>query len=529
MEFCTHCGAKLSLDAARFCAKCGKPTQGGALCPQCEQAAGSGSKKPQWVSTALAGVLLVAVVAVVGLLLFGNGQGKKAEVGAEETRAVSLEATAPATETVSKPVDSGSAAVTETAKPPAETQTTPTTIPTAATDPTVETQAAPTTAAKPTEETQTTPTAAAVAPTEAASQTPGVLADDGQPWAVAPTGAATQTQPATVHSHSWTEATCTTPKLCLSCGETEGSARGHDWMEATCTSPKLCRSCAATEGSAAGHDWMAASCTSPKTCRSCGSTEGSALGHDWVNATCTAPQTCLRCGLTQGIAIGHRWAAATCMEPKTCLTCGAAEGIPGSHSWVEATITAPKTCSVCGLTMGEPSAAPASVFINELPIMDKCGKVWTRSQKEPDSPYSKPSNPSWSRENVPGHTLGAVKDNKGNEYTYGIHVDGDNLGPYYISYNLGGKFKTFSGTIAYPGNLISTRDLRGFTKYVVIKGDGKELDCFEMNSTWDPIPFTLDVTNVKVLTIEYPDKKPNNTNNDEPNEIATLFDGRLES
>jgi len=32
---------------------------------------------------------------------------------------------------------------------------------------------------------------------------------------------------------------------------------------------------------ALGHDWEAATCTEPKTCKVCGETEGEALGHDW--------------------------------------------------------------------------------------------------------------------------------------------------------------------------------------------------------------------------------------------------------
>ena len=62
------------------------------------------------------------------------------------------------------------------------------------------------------------------------------------------------------HVHSWTEATCTTPKTCQSCNVMEGSAAGHDWKAATCTSPKTCQSCNATEGSAAGHKYSGAEC-----------------------------------------------------------------------------------------------------------------------------------------------------------------------------------------------------------------------------------------------------------------------------
>ncbi|MBQ2383900.1 MAG: hypothetical protein II290_07660, partial [Oscillospiraceae bacterium] len=44
--------------------------------------------------------------------------------------------------------------------------------------------------------------------------------------------------------------------------------------------------------SATGHDWVDATCTEPKTCRNCGETEGEALGHNYVVTT----GICSRCG-----------------------------------------------------------------------------------------------------------------------------------------------------------------------------------------------------------------------------------------
>ena len=35
------------------------------------------------------------------------------------------------------------------------------------------------------------------------------------------------------HQHTWVEATCTEPKTCSECGETEGEALGHQFSEAT--------------------------------------------------------------------------------------------------------------------------------------------------------------------------------------------------------------------------------------------------------------------------------------------------------
>ena len=130
------------------------------------------------------------------------------------------------------------------------------------------------------------------------------------------------------HQHTWKDATCTEPKTCTECGETEGSALGHSWRDAICTEPKTCTRCGATEGSALGHSWKDAICTEPKTCTRCGATEGSALGHLWKDATCTEPKTCTRCGKTEGLALGHSWIAQTQTTPKMCKKCGKMEPMP---------------------------------------------------------------------------------------------------------------------------------------------------------------------------------------------------------
>ncbi len=89
-----------------------------------------------------------------------------------------------------------------------------------------------------------------------------------------------------VSGHIFKDATCTAPKTCKVCGETEGEALGHKWAAATCTAPKTCSVCGATEGDALGHDWIDATCTTPKTCDICGETEGDALGHSYDNGFC---------------------------------------------------------------------------------------------------------------------------------------------------------------------------------------------------------------------------------------------------
>ena len=82
------------------------------------------------------------------------------------------------------------------------------------------------------------------------------------------------------HAHKWVDATCTKPKTCSECGETEGKPLGHDWKEATCTEPKTCKRCGATKGEALGHDWEEQTYYKPKTCKRCGETEGKSLEQE---------------------------------------------------------------------------------------------------------------------------------------------------------------------------------------------------------------------------------------------------------
>lgn len=94
---------------------------------------------------------------------------------------------------------------------------------------------------------------------------------------------------ATVCEHSYTasirtEATCTEEGnityVCNVCsdGYTETiPAAGHSMSDADCTSPSVCRTCGAVEGVPLGHDFAEATFTSPMTCKVCGTTEGNAL------------------------------------------------------------------------------------------------------------------------------------------------------------------------------------------------------------------------------------------------------------
>lgn len=57
------------------------------------------------------------------------------------------------------------------------------------------------------------------------------------------------------------------------------AANGHTWIEATCTEPKTCSICRESEGEALGHEWLenTPNYQQAKTCERCGETEGSPL------------------------------------------------------------------------------------------------------------------------------------------------------------------------------------------------------------------------------------------------------------
>lgn len=79
------------------------------------------------------------------------------------------------------------------------------------------------------------------------------------------------------HEHTWVEATCTEPKTCSECGETDGEPLGHTWVEATCAEPKHCSVCGETEGEPLEHALTEANYQQAATCEVCGATVGEPL------------------------------------------------------------------------------------------------------------------------------------------------------------------------------------------------------------------------------------------------------------
>ena len=91
------------------------------------------------------------------------------------------------------------------------------------------------------------------------------------------------------HTHDYEDATCTQPKICTICGQTEGDPLGHTY-DNDCDD--ICNVCGETR--IVQHQFIDATCEEPKTCTACGKQEGQALGHLWVDATFEEAKTCSR-------------------------------------------------------------------------------------------------------------------------------------------------------------------------------------------------------------------------------------------
>ena len=106
------------------------------------------------------------------------------------------------------------------------------------------------------------------------------------------------------------------------------------------------------------HDWAEATCTAPKTCSVCGETEGEALGHTEEIIVGT-PATCTEVGMTDGKK------CTVCGETTVQQTVVAAPGhteetVAGTPATcTEAGLTDGKKCSVCGVTTAEQTAIDA--------------------------------------------------------------------------------------------------------------------------------------------------------------------------
>ncbi len=143
-----------------------------------------------------------------------------------------------------------------------------------------------------------------------------------------------------------TDATCTEPQICITCGEILKAENGHTaGAEATCTEAQVCIVCSVELNPALGHnmvdnDARDATCTedgfsSGSYCTRCDYTEGKhiipAKGHSPnADVTCTRNQVCTECGIILKEAVGHNYQVTvylpTCNQNgytfHKCLNCG---------------------------------------------------------------------------------------------------------------------------------------------------------------------------------------------------------------
>ena len=194
------------------------------------------------------------------------------------------------------------------------------------------------------------------------------------------------------HGHKWTDATCTEPKTCLTCGETEGSALNHSFTNyvsdknASCTADgtktATCDRCDETDtvtdaGSKLAHTYSVEQSRIPATCKEEGSITWKCVSCDATNVetleidpnahveiiqvasqapSCAeagheAYEYCTGCDYTTYKTVnanGHEWTAATCTEPKTCLTCGETEGSALNHSFTNYVSDKNASCTADG-------------------------------------------------------------------------------------------------------------------------------------------------------------------------------------
>lgn len=238
--------------------------------------------------------------------------------------------------------------------------------------------------------------------------------------------------------------------------------------------------------------------------------------HEWIEATCIDAEMCAICGETGKRASGHNWIAATCTTPKTCSVCKETNGVATGHLWCEATYETPKTCQICGKTDGEP-LKPNPIYLCDMEYSDKYGKVYYHDNKNAN--YV--NNSDWKDLYTPGHIQRIVCDGYGNTFTCGLHMDGDQLGPYYITYSLDGKYAQFSGWCVLPDYKAGSADAKNYSKYFEIYCDGKLV--FTSNTMRNGSMsqyFEIDITDVDVLTIQYAPTTG-------PNDLAVLCDGLL--
>ncbi|MBQ9859200.1 MAG: hypothetical protein IJO76_00790 [Clostridia bacterium] len=87
--------------------------------------------------------------------------------------------------------------------------------------------------------------------------------------------------------HSWAEKDCTKATTCTVCTAPREAGEHSYISDGDCLTADTCKVCEAVQPeSELKHDWSDATCTAPKTCKDCGETEGVAMGHNWYKGVC---------------------------------------------------------------------------------------------------------------------------------------------------------------------------------------------------------------------------------------------------
>lgn len=148
--------------------------------------------------------------------------------------------------------------------------------------------------------------------------------------------------------------------VCEAAANAEETKCTHTYSAATCSSPKKCTKCGNTSGYPLAHDYEING--NVATCKECGvrqiieTEEENTHTCTWSKATCTKPKTCKICGATSGYPMGHNYEI--CGNARVCTECGDKQMIDldeeevHTHIWIDATCTTPKTCKTCGITTG---------------------------------------------------------------------------------------------------------------------------------------------------------------------------------
>ena len=283
----------------------------------------------------------------------------------------------------------------------------------------------------------------------------------------------TTTESVSANGHTWTAATCTTPKTCSVCGETEGNTIGHTLIDITyswdgtssCTATATCTKCAQPITATAT---ITSAVTIEPTCTMDGQRTYTATfnnswattqqkfetiessGHDWVHTssvvgTCVTQgyteYTCSVCGQTtkDGFYYGnHTWEDATCEEPKTCSVCGVTEGSELGHSVTNVTYswggtvssktcTASGTCSRCSASLS--ASGQVTSVITRQPTEEVTGvKTYTATFGSVDWAETQTLTEVVPKRLLPPAATGVgyAGANADGEYEYSVSISNDN-------------------------------------------------------------------------------------------------------